>query len=140
MISTAEMIRATNEQQQRSRCNDEASQTAFANSQGAASCQGDALTAANEILTAESTSIQNKDNDALGDGNKDACDVIFWDVAPGTNTTKAAVTLAIILFFAGLLITFVAYYSYNRYVAHRDKGRKFKDGEDWKYKKNIEMM
>jgi len=107
-----------------------------ANAQGASSCSTDAT-----LLTGETQAAGNKDNDAIGDGNRDACDVIFWDYTERstTNRTVKYLTLAIILLFAGIFGTYVSYFAYNRYTAHKHKSRKFREGDDWKAKKDSEL-
>ena len=32
-----------------------------------------------DIIAGETTTTEQKDNDAIGDGNRDPCDVIFWE-------------------------------------------------------------
>ena len=110
-----------------------------ANAQGAASCQ--ALDGTVVILEDGTFAIENKDNDAIGDGNKDPCDVLIWNIF-GSSDKKVTkyLRLAIALLFAGVIVTYFSYYGYNRYMAYRAKHRKFDTGGDWKNKKTTEMM
>jgi hypothetical protein len=113
--------------------------TQVATAQGAASCQS--LDGTVVVLQDGTFAVENKDNDALGDGNKDPCDVLVWSVF-GKHSTKVKryFALAFSLLAAGIVTTYAAYFSYNRYRAHILKTRKFKEGGDWKYKKQTEMM
>lgn len=125
--------------QARARCFEEASAVGVATAQGAASCQS--LDGELIILEDGTFAVDNADNDALGDGNKDPCDVLVWSVF-GKHSTKVKryFALAFSLLAAGIVTTYAAYFSYNRYRAHILKTRKFKEGGDWKYKKQTEMM
>ena len=110
-----------------------------ANAQGAASCQ--ALDGTVVILEDGTFAIENKDNDAIGDGNRDPCDIIYWTVFGSTSSkVKRYVALAFILLAVGIFGTWLGYFSYNRYHAHRAKYRKFHGGGDWKTKKPTEMF
>jgi len=124
-----------------SRCIDEASDSSIANAQGASSCIASA-DAEDDILTEETQTNENKDNDALGDGNIDPCDIIFWSITNNDDTNRiiSYLTLAIVLLFVGIIVTYLSYYSYNRYKAHQEEKQKFKEGADWKNKKETEMM
>ena len=122
----------------RARCFDEASADGAANAQGAQSCQS--LDGFTVILEDGTFAIENKDNDALGDGNKDPCDIIYWDIFGSTSSkTKRYVMLAMILFAVGAFLAWLLYFCYNRYQAYRAKTRKFQGGSDWKHKKVTEM-
>ena len=92
------------------------------------------------ILEDGTFAIENKDNDALGDGNEDPCDIIYWTVWGSTSSkTKRYVVLALILFAVGAFLAWFCYFGYNRFVAYRAKTRKFQGGTDWKHKKVTEM-
>ena len=139
MITVAPLPENPTLKQARARCFDEASQTGVANAQGAASCQS--LDGTVVVLEDGTFAIENKDNDAIGDGNKDPCDVLIWNIF-GSSDKKVTkyLRLAIALLFAGVIVTYFSYYGYNRYMAYRAKHRKFDTGGDWKNKKTTEMM
>jgi hypothetical protein len=132
--SAASLQRAFSE---RSRCNDESSDYSAGNDFGASSC----ITAAdNDVLLEATTATQNKDNDNDGDGQSEACDILASVLPRGSSTkTVRFVGLAIILFFVGLFVAWLAYFSYNRYAAYREDNVSFKEGGDWKSKKPTEM-
>ena len=120
----------------KARCFDEVSNNNQANAQGASSC----IDLVNDILTSETIATDNKDNDKIGDGNADPCDIIFWDFTDDdSNRVIRYLTLAIILLFVGIFSTYIAYFAYNRYRAYVQKTRKFKEGDDWKSKKDSEL-
>jgi len=122
---------------QKARCFEEAANTNAANAQGASSCQ----TPNDAILDGETIAAENKDNDAIGDGNADPCDIIFWNFNNSKDEKKVSryLTLAVVLLFAGIVGTWLLYFAYNRYRANRNKQRKFKEGDDWKSKKESEL-
>lgn len=140
-LNTEENLRATlgsGADSAAARCFDEANSDAAANAQGASSCQGAAED--DDILDDATVAIENKDNDALGDGNADPCDIIFWDITSSkSNRVVRYLMLAIILLFVGIFVTWLTYFSYNRYQAYLDKTYKFRDGKDWKARKQTEM-
>jgi len=125
-------------QLQISNCIDEASAYGASNAEGAASC---IPATADAVLAGATAATQNKDNDALGDGTAQPCDVLEWDARSGRSKTTRDVNLAIILLFVGIAGTYVAYFSYNRFRAHREQ-KLFKKGDNWKSKKTqmTEMM
>lgn len=95
-------------------CEDTLNQDSQANANGATSClttaSGDSI-----VLTGETFTVQQFDNDALGTGNENGCTVLFFD---GTiNTVEEKVILAVVLLFVGLFTSWLAYYLYNRYMA-----------------------
>lgn len=123
------------------RCFDEANSEDAANAQGASSCIIYFEDAEADVLTEESTAIENKDNDALGDGNAEPCDIIYWDVTSSkSNKTVRYLTLAIIMLFVGIFLTWATIFTYNRCVARKKKLQVFKEGQDWKKKRELEMQ
>jgi len=93
-----------------SRCNDQASSGSAANAAGATSCIGQAND--NDVLTGATTAREQKDNDAIGDGNKDACDKIFW-FYNNLSDTEQALVLGLSLMAAGIVLVFSGNWAYN---------------------------
>jgi hypothetical protein len=122
-----------------SRCNDEASAQGIGNNNGASSCiTGDA-----DILSGETFATPQADNDALGDGDKNPCEVMRWDVfGDDTTSVEEQVGLAIGLLFAGIGATWLGYYLYNRHKAKQDKNQvsRFKNQKAWKKASETEMI
>ena len=127
MISTA-AIRS------KSFCTDEASDYEKGNNFGAASC----IVIDDVLLAAETAATTQADNDAMGDGNETPCDVIIFFFENATLTQK--VGLAIALLFVGMGSAWGGYYTYNRYDAIKNAGKKFAGNTKWKGAKETEMI
>eukprot|EP00602_Paraphysomonas_sp_CaronLab_P010448 CAMPEP_0185024140 /NCGR_PEP_ID=MMETSP1103-20130426/7090_1 /TAXON_ID=36769 /ORGANISM="Paraphysomonas bandaiensis, Strain Caron Lab Isolate" /LENGTH=920 /DNA_ID=CAMNT_0027557021 /DNA_START=162 /DNA_END=2924 /DNA_ORIENTATION=+ len=115
-----------------STCEDTANDGSGANNNGATSC----IVEDDSVLTKETFTTQEGDNDSLGDGNKEGCEVIKYNLS-GTKTVEQQVTLAIVLLFVGLFAAWLAYFLYNRYQL-RNKDKADHRGEK-KWQKPVEM-
>ena len=113
------------------RCNEEASRTdGAANNFGAASCQENAV--GDDIIAGETTTTEQKDNDAIGDGNRDPCDVIFWTF-PKLSKVEQALVLGLVLMAVGICCVFSGNYVYNMYFRKAQQGKEFNvQKSDWK--------
>lgn len=112
-----------------SKCSDTAN-TGVGNSNGATSCLTTATPTKLAILTAETFTISEGDNDAAGDGNLKGCAVVTYTFV-GTHTVEQRVALAIGLLFAGLFCAWLAYYLYNRYQARLPEKSRFRYMAAW---------
>lgn len=133
MISTANMRRDGGADGTPARCNEEASHNEFANNFGAASCIDQASRDPDaEILKEATTTIEQKDNDAIGDGNKDPCDKIFWFYKDASMTEKALI-LAVVFTCLGACCIYFGIWAFNRHKANQVKDKKFvANKDDWK--------
>ena len=130
MLSVSEIKRAEPEQAP-SKCNEEASQDKFANNFGAASCIENA-DPVSDILTGPTQTIEQKDNDAIGAGNKAPCDEIFW-FYKNLSRVEQAIVLAIVLTSTGICCMAIGNYFYNMYFRIQGKGKAFDpNSDDWK--------
>ena len=113
-------------------CNEEASRTdGAANNFGAASCL-DQADPTDDLLTGETTTTEQKDNDAVGDGNAEPCDVIFWNF-PNLSKVEQALVLGLVLMAIGICCVFSGNYVYNAYFRKEKKGKNFDPtNNDWK--------
>lgn len=101
------------------------------NANGVSSCLKNAtVTSSVKILTTETFSIQEGDNDAKGDGNPKGCSVLSFSNTSG-NSVEQNVALAFILLAVGIVATWLAYYLYNRYQARREGESKFRYDTAW---------
>ena len=99
-----------------------------ANANGATSC----ATSDDEVLTEETSTVQEGDNDNYGDGNLNGCSVLSdRSFLSGTNSIEEQVALAIILFFVGLVCAWLAYFLYNRWKASHAEEGKFRGDKSW---------
>jgi hypothetical protein len=112
-----------------SACQDTANGGQGSNANGATSCLTTATGAA-AILTTETFTVTEGDNDMKGDGNIKGCSVMTYSVV-GTKTVEQQVALAIILLFVGLFAAWLAYYLYNRYQASQPDASKFRYDASW---------
>jgi len=131
-VSTAEVRDISQTAMAASRCNEEASSNAAANNQGASSCILQAKAGLSDILTSESFTIEQQDNDAMGSGNALACTELRFTYPSGQTKFINGVGLAIGLLFVGLCSAWACVFSYNRLKAYRTAGMKFTDTESWK--------
>lgn len=95
-----------------SKCSDTANEGSGANNNGATSCivgdgEGD------DVLKSETFTTNEGDNDNFGDGNKEGCTVLKYNLN-NVKTTEQQITLAIVLLFVGLFTAWLAYFLYNR--------------------------
>lgn len=115
-------------------CYDTANGQNGANSNGVTSClpltaEQANLNSTKHILTAESQSTQEGDNDNKGDGNAKGCAKMTFNISDGS--VESNVTLALILLFVGLFCSWLAYYLYNRYQARQEGVSKFRYETAW---------
>lgn len=111
-------------------CEDTLNSGDGANANGATSCAvGE--DSATGILQGESFTIQEGDNDNYGDGNSDGCTVLSDRFLTSADTIEEQVTLAIILFFVGLVFAWIAYYLFNRWKASHAEDGKFRGDTSW---------
>jgi len=112
------------------KCIDTLNNGGGANANGATSCAvGDNSDAS--TLNGETFTVQEGDNDNYGDGNKDGCTVFSNNPFGSDSTIESQVTLAIILFFVGLVFAWLAYYLYNRWKASHEGDGKFRGDTAW---------
>ena len=104
-------------------CVDTANGNTGANANGASSCMftGNSnistITAFNNILTVETFSRQEGDNDNSGDGNLQGCSILYFTADGLQNSVEQQVVLAVILLAVGVFFSWAAFYVYNRYRA-----------------------
>lgn len=114
-----------------SKCVDTANSGTGSNANGATSCLSTVATNPQAaILTTETFTRSEGDNDALGDGNQRGCTTLRYS-AVGTKTVQQRVALAIILLFVGLFSAWFAYYLYNRYQARLAAAGKYRYDVVW---------
>ena len=113
-------------------CFDTANGEVGANSNGVTSCLPKTMTinSTAHILTTETSASQEGDNDNKGDGNKQGCAVMTYNLG-GKNSVESNVGLALILLFVGLFFSWAAYYLYNRYQARQEGVSKFRYETAW---------
>lgn len=103
-----------------STCSDTANGGSGANNNGATSC----IVTDNpdeDVLSTETFTTNEGDNDNFGDGNKQGCTVLKYNLK-NVKTTEQQITLAIVLLFVGLFTAWLAYFLYNRYqLRNKDK-------------------
>lgn len=105
-----------------------------ANNNGATSC----ITGETTILTTDTTTTNENDNDKSGDGNKKGCEILT-DLKPGVKTTEEKIVLAIILFFVGLFVAWLAYFLYNRYQLYKAEKTDHRGEMKWQKPKEVEF-
>jgi len=114
-----------------STCKDTANSGSGANNFGATSCiPVSAATAATSILTVESFTKTEGDNDNKGTGNYQGCEIITFSFS-STNTIQQQLALAFILLAVGLVFSWLAYFLYNRIQARRKGESKFRGETGW---------
>lgn len=123
-----------------STCTDTASSDSEANNNGATSCivVDDSGEATTDILTTETMSTQEGDNDNFGDGNKRGCEIIKYNLKD-VKTTEQMITLAIVLLFVGLFSAWLAYFLYNRYKLRLDEKKDHRGETSWQKSKPNEV-
>lgn len=125
-------------------CVDTANTNAGANNNGATSClfvnNQSLIITANNILTAETFTRQEADNDSTGDGTMKGCGILYFSVTPGTSTIEKQVVLAVILLIVGIFASWLAFYVYNRYRAKRDSEPKFRSSTEWQGNKTFQLF
>lgn len=92
-------------------CDDEANSNGAANDQGASSCIS-ASASGSDVLTVATFTTEQAANDAMGDGDKESCEVISW-FEDASNVEKY-LSLAVGLLFTGLGAAYLSVYVYNR--------------------------
>lgn len=93
--------------------------------------------AANAVLTTETSSKTEGDNDAQGDGNAKGC--AGFPIFGNASTVEQNVAIAFICLSAGLFFSWLAYYLYNRYQARRAGESKFRYDTAWQKAEPIEQ-
>jgi len=83
------------------------------------------------MLSTETTSTQEGDNDSKGDGNAMGCATLQSLLSTGNNTVEQDVALAFILLAVGLVFSWLAYYIYNRIQARKEGDNKFRYETTW---------
>jgi hypothetical protein len=86
------------------------------------------------IITTPTTAGNEGDNDNKGDGTGPAgCAQLTYsaDSIIGVSTVEQQVVLAVVLFFVGLVLAWLAYYMYNRYRARTAGVSKFRYDATW---------
>ena len=114
-------------------CIDTANAPDGANNNGAQSCifVNNASVQPNNILTGETYTRTEADNDSTGDGNNMGCGVLHFSVSSLADSTEQQVVLAVVLLIVGVLAAWAALYLYNRYRARRDSEPRFRSATEW---------
>jgi hypothetical protein len=88
-----------------------------------------------QVLTTQTFTIQQGDNDNVGDGNRMGCSVLTFSqpVVPGIHTVEQQVALAFTLLAVGLFTSWLSYYLYNRWQVHRAAEGKFRNDTAWQH-------
>lgn len=114
-------------------CVDTANSNNGANNNGAQSCifANNASVAPNNILTVETFTRTEADNDSKGDGNMQGCGILSFSVDDLANSVEQQVVLAFVLLAVGILAAWLGFYVYNRYRAKRDAEPRFRSSTEW---------
>jgi hypothetical protein len=121
-----------------STCVDTQSDGSGSNANGAKSCIVTDTT--DVILTEETFTTHEGDNDAYGDGHKDSCTVLTYLDITKLKTIEQQITLAIILLFVGLFSAWLAYFLYNRYMLAHGNKESHRGETDWATSTKFEMV
>ena len=121
-----------------SKCTDTASGGTGANNNGATSCISPTPSPTSSILSVETQTTQEGDNDNFGDGNQRGCEILKYNL-DNVKTTEQMITLAIILLFVGLFAAWLAYFLYNRYKLRLDDKTDHRGETKWQKSKPNEV-
>lgn len=121
-----------------SKCTDTASGGTGANNNGATSCISPTPSTTSTILTTETQTTQEGDNDNFGDGNQRGCEIIKYNLN-NVKTTEQMITLAIVLLFVGLFAAWLAYFLYNRYKLRLEEKTDHRGETKWQKSKPNEV-
>lgn len=113
-----------------STCSDTANQGDEANNNGATSCIVEEVDQDADVLDSETFTTNEGDNDNFGDGNKEGCTVIKYNLK-NVKTTEQQITLAIVLLFVGLFTAWLAYFLYNRYQLRNKEKTDHRGEKGW---------
>jgi len=113
-------------------CSDTANGANGANANGAHSCLPSVNGTSMSLLSGDSFSTTEGDNDAKGDGNAQGCAFLTFSDSSSTTSIEDNIALAFILLAVGLVFSWLAYYLYNRYQARQANGdSKFRYATAW---------
>ena len=93
-------------------------------------------TTSDSVISGETFSTSDADNDLKGDGNKYSC---LYDSSSEVTAVEKQVGLAVGLLFVGLFVAWLSYYLYNRYQAMQDKGNAYRNDTSWMNKDSKEL-
>ena len=126
-----------------SACIDTANTPGGANNNGAQSCKfsSNASAAPNNILSAETHTRTERDNDASGDGNRMGCAILsFGNSDDISKSEQQQIVIGVILLFVGVFGAWGGFYIYNRIRARRDAEPRFRNSTEWQGGKSTNFL